>query len=79
MDTCSSNLVNLDLLFWEQKFLTADISDSFVGAQPNLAALGVLVCSRSEGILVNFGPLFLGAHIFDNRYLAHFFSEVGEI
>jgi len=37
----------LAYFFGEQKSCTADISDIFVGAQPNLAALGVLVHTRS--------------------------------
>jgi len=43
MDTCSLNLVTLAYFSGEYKFLTADISHIFVGAQRNFAVPEVLV------------------------------------
>jgi len=49
MDTSSTNFVN---------FLQRISPTFLVGAQPNFAWFGVLVGTKSQGILVNFGPVF---------------------
>jgi len=57
-------------LFREQKSCTADVWDIFVVARPHFATLGVLMRSRSYGIVVNFGPVSR-EHKFSTADISH--------